>query len=746
MPTGCQYTHTGPTDTGWECPHPADGADRCPLHADGEPTGAELSTFLREEAVRTAGGTLPAIGARAVTIRVDHLSAPLDLRDASGHVRAAADRTVPRLRLDNARLGDVELAGTHLTGGLTATDARIDDLDLSYAQADGTVDLRGATVSTLDAEGLDARQPVDLDGATVREECRLIGARITGGLALTDATVDGPLLADKLTVDGDLGLADSTVSGLASLRQASVRRECNAAAVRFADVVTFRGSTLDGTASFAGADFGGEARFDGDTDFGGDARFAGATFTRRARFTDASFQGRTVFTDVTFGDVVAFRRATVAGSLTFSEDTVFEERVDFEGGRFHGPVTFDTARMAAVDLESVTADGAVTFANTAVGSLRLDDGDFAAVECPGLRCDGRLTADRSTVDRLSLHDARLDGAVTLRSTTVSGDVDAEGTVFGDEFDCRGATVGGVFELAPTGERTGGLGGTLGLADADVGRFVHRDRPLTAAIGADGARFDELVVRAPRVAAAATVGLTDATVTDGRLGQPDDGALEYDLRGATLGPVELAPGPPSDPFDPYWLLETAFDGFRFTDHRTMLTAADWTIHGTPPDVRPTPTQLETTYLAAKNGAAETGDHPAAAVFFVREMRHRRAGYGRRAAGEPWPTRLRLWLARAANRGLDETARYGEAPSRVLATAVATVGGFAALAAAVGPLPPSPGAVGEYLLVSLQGFTAFVLGSPRIETSVAIHWLTTIEGFVGAFLVGLFVFALTRSVHR
>lgn len=746
MATGCQYTHTGPTAPGWECPHPTADTNSCPLHTEDEPTEAALSTFLQETAVQTEGGTIPAIGARAVTIRVDHLSAPLDLRDAEGQLLAAPDRTVPRLRLDNTRLTGVDLAGTKLPSGLTATDAHIDRLDLSYAQVDGSVDLQQTTLSTLTAEGLDARQPVDLNGATIHEECRLIGARITGGLALTAVTVDGPLLADKLTVDGDLGVADSTVAGLASLRQISVRRECNAAAVRFDNVVTFRGSTLGGTASFVDADFGGEARFDGDTSFGGDARFADATFTRRARFTDARFEGQAVFTGVEFGDLVAFQRTTVEGSLTFSEDTVFDEQADFAGSQFHGPVTFDTAQMAAVELTDVTAAAAVTFANTTVAALRFNDSDLAAVECPQLRCTGRLTMDRCTVDRLSVHNARIDGAVTLRATTVAGDVDAAGTVFGDELDCRQATIGGGIELAPTSDQAGGHNGALGLADARVERFVYQDRPLTTSISADAARFDEVVIRPPRVTPDATVALTDATVMSGHLDQPESGTLQYDLRGATLGAVELAPGPSADPFDPYWLLEPTFDGFRFTDHRAMLTAADWTIHGTPPDVQPTPTQLETTYLAAKNGAANTGDHPAAAVFFVREMRHRRAGYKHRAAGASLPTRLKLGLARAANRGLDETARYGEAPSRVLATAVVTIGGFAALAAAVGPLALSPGALQEYLLVSLQGFTAFVLGSPRIETSAAIHWLTAVEGFVGAFLIGLFVFALTRSVHR
>jgi hypothetical protein len=53
--------------------------------------------------------------------------------------------------------------------------------------------------------------------------------------------------------------------------------------------------------------------------------------------------------------------------------------------------------------------------------------------------------------------------------------------------------------------------------------------------------------------------------------------------------------------------------------------------------------------------------------------------------------------------------------------------------------------DYLLVSFQSFITFVLASVT-GVSPTIRLVAQLEGFVGAFMVALLVFALTRSVHR
>jgi hypothetical protein len=62
------------------------------------------------------------------------------------------------------------------------------------------------------------------------------------------------------------------------------------------------------------------------------------------------------------------------------------------------------------------------------------------------------------------------------------------------------------------------------------------------------------------------------------------------------------------------------------------------------------------------------------------------------------------------------------------------------------PPFAGAgLAGYLVLSLQSFVTFLLGSPA-TTPLAGEVLTAIEGFLGAFLVALFVFTMTRRIRR
>lgn len=53
---------------------------------------------------------------------------------------------------------------------------------------------------------------------------------------------------------------------------------------------------------------------------------------------------------------------------------------------------------------------------------------------------------------------------------------------------------------------------------------------------------------------------------------------------------------------------------------------------------------------------------------------------------------------------------------------------------------------YLVLSLQSFVTLVLGGAEDVGGPWIRLLARVEGFVGAFLIALFVFTLTRSIHR
>ena len=100
---------------------------------------------------------------------------------------------------------------------------------------------------------------------------------------------------------------------------------------------------------------------------------------------------------------------------------------------------------------------------------------------------------------------------------------------------------------------------------------------------------------------------------------------------------------------------------------------------------------------------------------------------------------------ANGLLGLTSGYGESPSRVIATAMAIVSVFSVLFAVIRPNPPYGSALG-YPVLSLESFVTLFLNTSETFNEPLVRLIAEVEGFLGAFLVALFVFTLTRSIHR
>lgn len=159
-----------------------------------------------------------------------------------------------------------------------------------------------------------------------------------------------------------------------------------------------------------------------------------------------------------------------------------------------------------------------------------------------------------------------------------------------------------------------------------------------------------------------------------------------------------------------------------------------------DVSLTIEQQEMTYINARKGADDVGDNNVASHFFVNELRTRRQRHKREGD-------YRRYLS---NLLFDFIAGYGERPARVIRSSALCVALFAAGYWALWQLYPSfssniyDGVAGA-LLLSFASFSAFVLGGADV-TVRPIRLLANLEAFVGAFLIALFVFTLTRSLHR
>lgn len=268
-------------------------------------------------------------------------------------------------------------------------------------------------------------------------------------------------------------------------------------------------------------------------------------------------------------------------------------------------------------------------------------------------------------------------------------------------------------------------------------------------------------------------------------------------------VDVAPDAdlPADPFAYLNVAGTDFEGFDFAAHAASFKP-DWRVDDLAdswPEVvldhqdrLERYERLEDTYLRAKSGATESGHNKAASEFFVHEMRYRRKQHGaltyrrlRRIfvddpsslpmsllapvlavgrtvrSGLQWldPRSTRdhreragtpAWLAGYrwfSNGALGLAAGYGERPKRPLVLSAVVIAVFAVLYWLVGAPPTSDGPFGTgYLLLSTQSFITFILGSSPVKSDFLPQLLSSVEGFAGAFFTAVFVFTLTRSIHR
>lgn len=759
MSDTCEYSHTGTLVTGWECPHPPEAGSRCPFHTESDISKAELSRFTEAEAVRADDGTVPAIGAVAETIPADASAHPLDLREASTAVVAVGTEVTNGLDLSGAALDRVDLRRTTVRGDLRLVAAEVGEVRLDQARIKKEFDCSGATVERFVADGGRFEMMCDLHGVDVTGTCRMVESHVGGILELTDSTVAGPLLLNNSVVESNVGLAGGEFRDRLIAEHVHVRGTCNAVDSVVRGTVTFRRSEFRDVVDFSRSTFESEVRFDVGTTFEAEARFDEVRFKRRARFSGASFGAQTEFTDARFGDIASFTGANFDDAVSFGERTVFDGRAEFNGVTFRGPATFDTATFGTAVFDSVQSTDSISFENAQAGTITLTGAAVDEVNCRHLRCDSRLRLEDATVDgEVDLSYGRFSESVILRGTTVSGGVTCVGTTLRDEFDCREADVSGTIEL--TGSDTDSLptsdadpddyqvvlDGHAGFAGATVGSLVVDGVRLTHPVVAEELRVDRIVV-APEAGSTTVVDLTDATLDAGTLDHPATGTVRYDLEGTLLGDVTLSPGPDeAAPLEPYWIVRTEFDGFKFSDHRAMLTASDWRIHGSPPGDQVSLVAREMTYLAAKNGANQVSDRDAAGEFFKRQLRSRRGRYRDAALSGRPRERVRAAAAWVANGVLDLTAVYGEAPSRVFVSSVVTVVLFSVASLLMARAELSGAALIRRTLFSIQAFTAFVFGQPEVPATFLIQWVVALEGFLGAFFTGLFIFALTRSVSR
>ena len=138
--------------------------------------------------------------------------------------------------------------------------------------------------------------------------------------------------------------------------------------------------------------------------------------------------------------------------------------------------------------------------------------------------------------------------------------------------------------------------------------------------------------------------------------------------------------------------------------------------------------------------------AAGAFYYREMSYRRHRHRELLMDGTRRVSKRLYDANRylRNAVLWSTTGYGEKPGRVIGASVGSICVFALVYA--GLLMGQSSTVMEVLLLSIQSYVTFVLGPAPVNSSIIVKVVSAVQGFVGAFLVALFVFTFTRRLNR
>lgn len=236
--------------------------------------------------------------------------------------------------------------------------------------------------------------------------------------------------------------------------------------------------------------------------------------------------------------------------------------------------------------------------------------------------------------------------------------------------------------------------------------------------------------------------TDAYLSSGKIVLPVDSNLNMNLTRATLGDLEIACKQERSWVENAIFKNTDFQGFDFSEYRSELEP-DWNLFNNPDPNSPTDYRdIEVTYLKAKRGAKSVGDTKAASEFFSKEMKYRRRKY--------WSTlrsntssllQIKTGSKYIGNMLFDMTCGFGEKPSRVVITSLSVLFLFSAGFWLI----QGKESVANAVLISMQSFIAFIPGQGSVSQSIGKIAAAT-EAFIGTFLIALFVFTLTRSVHR
>ncbi len=577
----------------------------------------------------------------------------------------------------------------------------------------GRIKLLGCTVLYLDFQDLqevvDLDEPISIGYSTFNHKIDLSQMKFDDNVNISGCNIPS-LIIQNSTLSEYLNLWDSSVA-VFDLSKTEIRGDSHFENTTFG-TATFNNTTFHGTASFCEQEPEDATIKEVSEEIGK----RGAEFALPANFLGTEFKNLAIFSGVNFNTTAIFSDAIfrLGGSFKRVKAKV---GMHFGSARFLGRVDFSEASLGYTGFNSAHFEDVIRFEDVTFG------GQFP----PYL------------------------------TTSISNHITAEGIQSSMNYAsaCQKAMRNHFYAFLAS--QMWDLSASFAGSRPDD-YFYFENVSATSPIEFTQLSFDYLALSAEiHRHRRDAISLEGANINRGELIVKDADKTRYQLSHATLGAVDLGWPNGESAFNNLYIADTRFDGFDFSNYRRSLIDSDWIIDGVALKQNDQePLKRETTYSKAKAGAAQQGDTHSESNFLIRERRFRRERYiSDIKSVDSYKDKLKLGVNIISNYLYDISCEYGENPRRILSWSISSIFIFSFVYWLTKEIIIEKKNLViqintqqsiEYLNFSLQAFTSFFLPGNLAPEAPIIHFISSIESFIGAFLTALFVATIVRTIER
>jgi len=679
------------------CQHEIDGEELCRFH---RPPGAENAAEIREQIL--SGAVTSLVGANLSEVDLRHSN--LDI---------ATERT---LRLDFCEIDSVKMRRSRIKKNVEIRYSVVGTLALDHAHFAADLDLSHTKVES------------SLTGSHTKFEGQVYGVDMQvvteNETTLEDAIFHRYVCFDGAHFDGKVNIWNAVFHADVEFRSTVFENGIKASWVDFHRFVDFHETTFRGVADFGGATFYDDAAFS-EGEFETDLEFQkeynsfnefAAVFHGVADFTGATVEGTLNMRETEFKKYASFKFTEIGGTFTLW-NAEFDEDADFREGTFDGPVDLRWSKFRGYgDFNETTFHQEANFG----GAKFTDDIGFSEAEFKDTVC---FRGEFSGYDE---YRGECHGIADFGDACFEDTFELRMTFFNDVSFVKAEFFGNV-DITATFEHS------LDMSEAEF----HDRTDFSGSRFYGNTSFSH-------VCSDQVIDMSKVKFMKGVVSQPTEGVTYYDFTQAVVGKVDFKPLSDENLFSYMRFYETDFDGFDFPHHGEVLMG-NWQLHEFDVgEKKVDKNKLINTYVKAKNGANDVGSQTASSEFFLQEMRFRRKTHWDGVRNSSPVKRLTSGSRWLSNWFLNLSCGYGERPLRTISSSMFLICFFSVLYWTAGlsdqetPL--------TYLIFSTQAFVTLIFGETPVVESTSIQFLAAFQGFLGAFFIALFVFALTRSIHR